>query len=71
MEDGEAQAYGTALLVDAAVEYDLLRSCRQDAGAPRLTLYLEGHNLLDRPWRDLGGVPQPGLTLMAGARLAL
>ena len=71
VEDGEAQAYGTALLVDAAVEYDLLRSCRQDAGAPRLTLYLEGHNLLDRPWRDLGGVPQPGLTLMAGARLAL
>ena len=71
VENGEAQAYGTALLVDAAVEYDLLRSCRQDAGGPRLTLYLEGHNLLDRPWRDLGGVPQPGLTLMAGARLAL
>lgn len=71
VEDGEAKAYGTALLVDAAVEYDLLRSGRQDAGAPRLTLYLEGHNLLDRPWRDLGGVPQPGLTLMAGARLAL
>ncbi len=71
VEDGEAQAYGTALLVDAAVEYDLLRSCRQDAGGPRLTLYLEGHNLLNRPWRDLGGVPQPGLTLMAGARLAL
>ena len=71
VEDGEAKAYGTALLVDAAVEYDLLRSCRQDADGPRLTLYLEGHNLLDRPWRDLGGVPQPGLTLMAGARLAL
>ena len=71
VEDGEAKAYGTALLVDAAVEYDLLRSCRQDAGGPRLTLYLEGHNLMDRPWRDLGGVPQPGLTLMAGARLAL
>lgn len=71
VEDGEAKAYGTALLVDAAVEYDLLRSCPQDAGGPRLTLYLEGHNLLDRPWRDLGGVPQPGLTLMAGARLAL
>ena len=71
VEDGEAKAYGTAMLVDAAVEYDLLRSCRQDAGGPMLTLYLEGHNLLDRPWRDLGGVPQPGLTLMAGARLAL
>lgn len=71
VEDGEAKAYGTALLVDAAAEYDLLRPCRQDAGGPGLTLYLEGHNLLDRPWRDLGGVPQPGLTLMAGARLAL
>ncbi|MBR1549085.1 MAG: TonB-dependent receptor [Bacteroidales bacterium] len=68
VEDGETLPYGTALLVDAAAEYDLLR---QDNGTPTLTLYVEGHNLLDRPWRDLGGVPQPGLTLLAGARLAL
>lgn len=61
VEDGTAHPYGDVLLVDAAVEYELTP----------VTLYLEGHNLLDRPWRDLGGVPQPGFTLLAGVRLSL
>ena len=61
VENGMAHPYGNAFLVDAAIEYAL---------SP-VTLYLEGHNLLNRPWRDLGGVPQPGLTLLAGTRLSL
>ena len=61
VEDGTTHPFGDALLVDAAVEYELTP----------IILYLEGHNLMDHPWRDLGGVPQPGFTLLAGARLSL
>ena len=62
VDDGETHPYGTVLLVDAGADYRLL---------PTLTLFAEGRNLLDRPWRDLGGVPQPGITLLAGLRLEL
>ena len=62
VEDGVAHNYGGALLVDAAAEYAL---------RPALTLYLRGYNLFDASWRDLGGVPQPGVTLAAGLRLQL
>ena len=59
VEDGATRDYGGTLLVDAAAEYALLSS---------LTLYAEARNLLDTPWRDLGGVPQPGITLLGGLR---
>ena len=61
IEDGRTHPYGNTLILDAATEYTL----------KRLTFYLEGHNLLNRHWRDLGGVPQPGFTLLAGARFVL
>ena len=59
--DGLAVPYGGVLLVDARVAYPV---------GPA-TLYLEGHNLLDTQWRDHGGTPQPGRTVMAGVRLEL
>ena len=58
--DGKPVAYGGVVLADARVSYRI--------GAA--TLYLEGHNLLDTPWRDHGGTPQPGRTVMLGLRLA-
>ena len=59
--DGRVQAYGGVPLVGAGVDYRLGSS----------TLYVEGYNLLDRQWRDHGGVPQPGISVRAGVRVAL
>ncbi len=61
VEDGATHPYGNTLLLDAAAEYTLRP----------IIFYLECHNLLNHPWHDLGGVPQPGLTLLAGMRLRL
>ena len=57
--DGQARAYGGTLLFDARLSRPL---------GP-LVLYIEGHNLLNTDWRDHGGVPQPGRTLLAGIRI--
>ncbi|MBR1785197.1 MAG: TonB-dependent receptor [Bacteroidales bacterium] len=57
--DGTVQAYGTALLADAGVEYRLGST----------TLFAEGNNLLGAEYRDHGGVPMPGRTVLAGIRV--
>lgn len=36
--------------------------------APQYSLYIEGNNLTDKRYHDLGNIPQPGLWVMAGAR---
>ena len=56
--------YGPAWLLNAAVEYTLT-----PARHAALTLFAEGRNLLDTRYRDHGGVPQPGRTVMAGLKL--
>lgn len=43
-------------LLDAKFSYDF----------PRLNVYLQANNLLNRSWYDFGDIPQPGLWLMAG-----
>lgn len=57
--DGAVHDYGSVLLVDAGAEYRL--------GA--VAVVAEGTNLLDRPYRDHGGVPMPGRTASIGLRL--
>ena len=59
--DGNIQAYGGVLLVNAGIEYRWRK----------VTFFIDGYNLTDRQYRDHGGVPQPGLTAQGGARLSL
>lgn len=61
LADGNTESYGGVLLAEVRASYTLGHA----------TLYLEGHNLLNTSWRDHGGVPQPGLTLLAGVRFAV
>ena len=58
LADGNTKPYGGVLLTEARASYVLSHA----------TIYLEVHNLLNTSWRDHGGVPQPGLTLLAGVR---
>lgn len=53
--------YAPVLLVNAGAEYDLRG----------LTLFAEGYNLLNRQYADYGGIPQPGISFLAGLRLRL
>ena len=39
--------------------------------APRYELWLEGTNLTNRRYYDLGNIPQPGLIILAGAHIQL
>ncbi|MBP3763190.1 MAG: TonB-dependent receptor [Bacteroidales bacterium] len=57
-EAGQVCDYGGVFLLSASAEYDL----RQ------LTLYVQGYNLLGTHYRDHGGVPQPGASLLVGMR---
>lgn len=61
--DKVSRPYGDVLLVNASAEYSL------DLGRCPVTLYVSGYNLTDRDYRDHGGIPQPGVTFMAGVRL--
>lgn len=61
LADGNTESYGGVLLAEVRASYTLGHA----------TLYLEGHNLFNTSWRDHGGVPQPGLTLLAGVRFAV
>lgn len=61
LADGNTESYGGVLLAEVRASYTLGHA----------TLYLEGHNLLNTSWRDHGGVPQPGLTLLAGVRFTV
>ena len=38
---------------------------------PRYQIYVQANNITDRHYHDLGNVPQPGIWVMAGARLNL
>ena len=58
--DGTTHDYGDMLLIDSRIAYPL---------GPT-ELYLEGHNLLNTSWRDHGGIPQPGITILAGVKLS-
>ena len=59
--DGSVHAYGGVLLIGAGAEYTW-RS---------VMLYVRGYNLTDRHYRDHGGVPQPGATVLAGLRVSI
>ena len=59
--DGSVHAYGGVLLVGAGAEYTW-RS---------VMLYVRGYNLSNRQYRDHGGVPQPGATVLAGLRVSI
>ena len=59
--NGNVHDYGNVLLADAAAEYRWRK----------VTLFAEGYNLLDRPYRDHGGVPMLGRTWLAGLRLEM
>ena len=59
--DGNVCAYGGVLLVGAGAEYTWCRT----------TIYVRGYNLTDRHYRDHGGVPQPGVTMLAGLRVSI
>lgn len=51
--------YAPVFLLNAVVEYDLWYA----------TLFVEGYNLLNRTYCDYGGIPQPGISLLVGARV--
>ena len=58
---GELVPYHPYAMLDAKIQWN----------ATRYQVYLQATNLTDRRYHDLGSVPQPGIWLMAGARLKL
>ena len=60
-DDGSVCDYGGVLLLNARAEYVV----------KAVTFFAEGHNLANTPYRDHGGVPQPGIMLYAGVRVGL
>lgn len=58
---GSRVPYPEAFVLNASVEYAF----------PKITLAFDVHNIADCAYRDFGGVPQPGRTFMATARLRL
>jgi iron complex outermembrane receptor protein len=70
--EGHVLTYGGAMLLNAAAEYTLSLSGNRDKlHGSQLRIFVEGHNLLDTPYRDHGGVPQPGRTIVGGVRLSI
>lgn len=57
----ELRAYTPYTTLDLRLAWD----------APHYQLYVQGHNLTNRRYQDLGNIPQPGLWIMAGARIKL
>ena len=58
---GELIPYHPYAILDAKLQWD----------TSRYQLYVQASNLTNHRYRDLGSVPQPGLWVMAGARLKL
>ena len=56
---GQLVRYRPYALLDLKLQWD----------APRYLLWVEGTNLTNHTYYDLGNIPQPGLTILAGARL--
>ncbi|MBQ2510915.1 MAG: TonB-dependent receptor [Bacteroidales bacterium] len=61
VEGDEVRRYGGVVLCEARMDYRI----------GHVTLFMEGHNLLDRVWRDHGGVPQAGVTASGGVRVEI
>ena len=61
MSGGELVPYRPYATLDAKLQWD----------APRYQVYLQATNITNRRYYDLGSVPQPGIWLMAGARIQL
>lgn len=59
--NGNICDYGGVLLLGAGAEYQWRWA----------TFFVEGRNLADRQYRDHGGVPQPGATVLGGIRVSL
>ena len=59
--EGSLVHYGGVLLANATMEYPL----------KRLVLFLQVHNFTNRSYCDHGGVLQPGLTFLVGAKLKM
>ena len=58
---GELIPYHPYAILDAKLMWD----------APRYQLYVQASNLTNHRYRDLGSVPQPGLWVMAGAKVKM
>ena len=58
---GALHRYGSYGLLDARLAWNM----------PKYSLYLEGNNLLNRSYVDVGNVKQPGCWVMAGGSLTL
>ena len=58
---GELVPYHPYFMLDAKIQWE----------APRYQLFVQATNLTNHRYYDLGSVPQPGIWVMAGARLKL
>lgn len=58
---GDFHSYEPVLLINGGVEYDYWKC----------TFFVDGYNLLGQNYRDYGGVPQAGLSVIGGVRLKL
>ena len=56
---GVLHRYRSYGLLDARLSWNM----------PKYSLYLEGNNLLNRSYVDVGNVKQPGCWVMAGAKM--
>ncbi|MCR4659331.1 MAG: TonB-dependent receptor [Bacteroidales bacterium] len=59
--DGTVHSYAIPTLLNATAQYDF----------GTVGLFVEGYNLLNASYCDYGGVPQPGTSVMAGAKFSL
>lgn len=58
---GQLVPYSPVLLLNMGAEYDI-RFC---------TIFVEGYNILNNEYCDYGGIPQPGISFLAGVKLNL
>lgn len=61
VSDGQLYGYHPYWTLDAKLQWD----------SARYNLYVQATNLTNHRYRDLGAVPQPGIWVMAGARVRL
>ena len=61
LSGGELHPYRPYAMLDAKLHWD----------APRYQIFVQATNLTNRRYYDLGSVPQPGIWVMAGARVKL
>ena len=61
LSGGELHPYRPYAILDAKLHWD----------APRYQVFVQATNLTNRRYYDLGSVPQPGIWVMAGARVKL